>query len=454
VVEEFHRLGLKPRPGQVEAAQILATSMLEAATRERAAFIAPPGFGKTLTVLVALKLSKILPATWRVRAHTLTRHVAEQCSIIDLKPEVLLGRERVCPYAAKFGSDIHAWCAAARYRCPLFRSRTCRYYYYNIDSDVFIMNYARANAPPVPLTVWDEAHNLVAPREVCLSVQEVIDALSEVRDEDLRKELEEKLLYLSSSTTIDVPPVLLNSLYKEYVRILVESDKPTRLGRLYRVLSGQAVYTNEERDLCGARILLPRRGLLVSATLPGADKIASATLEIPWSRRLRAAIVPHITTRYSEFDEAMAERARTFLLKLLKKFSRITVFATQRVAKKLAPVASLYEPEDIPPDWRGVLLLHSRGRYSEGIDLKTDVIVVLGAPYLPPHASERLRRLMERLGIKHADELAMLNTTLQCVGRATRKPEDNPVVYLADYRFERFEDELSKYFEFAEELQL
>ncbi|MEM0335645.1 MAG: helicase C-terminal domain-containing protein, partial [Thermofilum sp.] len=47
-------------------------------------------------------------------------------------------------------------------------------------------------------------------------------------------------------------------------------------------------------------------------------------------------------------------------------------------------------------------------------------------------------------------EASMLSTTLQCVGRATRRPEDDPLVVLADERYKRYEKELSKYFVFMD----
>jgi hypothetical protein len=449
VEEEFRRLGLTPREGQVEAAEALATGLLELATRERAAFIAPPGAGKTLVTLIALRAAKVLPVTWRVRAHALSRHIADECVNVELRPEILLGRERVCPYFEKYKHDVHEWCRASRQRCSLFRSRTCKYYFFDAGADVFVMHYSRARPALTILDIWDEAHNTLAVSETCLSVREVLDALSEVADPDLRRELEELLLEPTPSA-IEVEPETRERLYREYLKMLLSSDYATKIGRLYRVVAQQVVYTTEE-GLCGARVLLPKRGLLVSATLPMAHQVAAAVLEIPWKRKLRAAVVPYLTSRYEEFDEDMARRARAFLLKLKKAYKRILVFATQRVAKKIAPAADLYEPESIPRDWTGALLLHARGRFSEGVDIRgVDAVVVLGAPYLPPHASDKLKRVMERLGIKNASEIAMLNTTLQCIGRATRSPEDNPLVILADYRFEKYADELSKYFEFIE----
>uniref|UniRef100_A0A7C4BB36 ATP-dependent helicase C-terminal domain-containing protein n=1 Tax=Thermofilum pendens TaxID=2269 RepID=A0A7C4BB36_THEPE len=448
VVEEFHRLGLKPRPGQVEAAQILATSMLEAATRERAVFIAPPGFGKTPTVLVALRVSRTLPATWRVRSYMLAHHISEQCAMCELRPEILLGREKVCPLYQRYKHDIHEWCRAARHRCSLFRARTCPYFFFNVEADVFIAHYNRAQLLPTPVTIWDEAHNLLAAREYCLSMEDVTNALAEMEDPALRETLDESF-FRTSSTTIEIGADLKEWLYREYLRVLLSRDKPTVLGKLYRLVKHDFIYFEEGR-FCGACISLPRRGLLVSATLPMAHQIAAAVLEIPWQRKLRAFIASHLTTRFDEFDDKMAERAKAFLLKLHKKYERILVFATQRVAKRVASIATLYEPESVPADWRGVLLLHTRGRFGEGVDIRADVVVVLGAPYLPPGPNEKLNRAMEQIGIRNASEITMLNTTLQCVGRATRTPKDDPLIILADYRFKRYEGELSKYFEFTE----
>jgi DNA excision repair protein ERCC-2 len=447
--EIFRRAGITPRPGQLEAAETLA-SLLEESSR--VAFVAPPGFGKTLVVLAVLKSRRLFPATWRVRALALARRIADDAAVLDIGSELLLGRERVCPYAPRMGEDVHEWCRMYKVKCPFFRARTCPYYFHSMDRDLYIMNYRR-RAPPRVIDVWDEAHNLLAPRERCVGEEQIVEAAGEAGEEELARRLEELAGLLETPGPVDVEPELVARVYRAYVRVL-SGERPTALGRLYRVLAAQALSVEDGR-LCGYEVLLPRRGLLVSATLPHAEAFGPV-LEIPWTRKLRAAVVPYLTSRYEEFDEDMARRARAFLLKLKKAYKRILVFATQRVAKKIAPAADLYEPESIPRDWTGALLLHARGRFSEGVDIRgVDAVVVLGAPYLPPHASERLRRALKAQGFQgDITEIAMLSTVLQCVGRATRSPEDNPLVILADHRFKRHEGELSKYFEFVELQQL
>lgn len=448
IEEVFRKAGLVPRPGQLEAAEALA-SLLEESSR--VAFVAPPGFGKTLVVLAVLKSRWLFPATWRVRALALARRIADDAAVLDIREELLLGRERVCPYARTLGEDVHEWCRMYKARCPFFRARTCPYYFYSLDRDLYIMNYRRAPPRVRVIDVWDEAHNLLAPREKCISAEQIVEAAAQVAEEELARRLEELAGLLEAPGPVDVEPELIAGLYRAYVRVLGE-ERPTALGRLYRVLATQALSVEDGR-LCGYEVLLPRRGLLVSATLPHAEAFGPV-LEIPWTRKLRAAVVPYLTSRYEEFDEDMARRARAFLLKLKKAYKRILVFATQRVAKKIAPAADLYEPESIPRDWTGALLLHARGRFSEGVDIRgVDAVVVLGAPYLPPHASDKLKRTLRAQGFQgDIAEIAMLSTVLQCVGRATRSPEDNPLVILADHRFKRHEGELSKYFELTEEL--
>jgi len=156
-----------------------------------------------------------------------------------------------------------------------------------------------------------------------------------------------------------------------------------------------------------------------------------------------AYVTNWLTTKWGE--ETWWEYQK-FLFKLKMRYNKILAFATERIALRLLEKVDFYEPEfqstGIPEDWRGIMLLHSRGRFAEGVDIRADCVVVLGCPFLPPEVTSRLKRFYEKAGIPGSAALwsPMVITTLQCIGRATRSPKDNPVIILADYRFEKYEE--------------
>ena len=439
---------VRARPGQVEAAEAL-TRLLESSSR--VVFIAPPGFGKTLVALVSLKVLGLLPAAWRVRALTLTRRVADDAALLDLRVELLPGRERVCPHALTLGGDIHEWCRFYRHECAYFTQRSCPYFFHPL-ADVYVLHYQR-RPPPRLIDVWDEAHNLLAPREVCVGPEEIREAAGELRavDPEVAREVLSLLTFLEREGGVPVSEELVARIYAAYVKLLREGRTAT--GRVYRVLSSQSVYSEQGR-LCGARLLLrttSTKALLVSATLPFASHLG-AVVEVPWARKYRAVVIDAVTTRYSDFDEGMVREYGKLLWEVRKKHRRVLVFATRRVAERLKRFVDFYEPVEIPADWRGTLLLLTRGRWSEGVDLRADAVVIAGAPYLPPWALDRLERELKRAGFSFAEvaDVTMLSTVLQCVGRATRSPEDSPLILLADKRFKNLREELEKYFHIEE----
>jgi len=194
----------------------------------------------------------------------------------------------------------------------------------------------------------------------------------------------------------------------------------------------------------------------VSATLPpGAETFlgADAVVRVPWQTKPPCRIVTSVTTRYEEFDGRMVIYYKKLIIKIGKEYRRVLVFApSERVARELRGIAT-FEECIPPPDWEGVLLLRARGRFSEGIDLPADAVVVAGAPYLPPSVGEWVARQLKRIGytdpVKAAIDLPMLVVTLQCIGRAWRNPTlKPPIVILADYRFERYKAVLREFLDF------
>lgn len=440
---------VKPRPGQLEAAETLASLLDEAS---RVVFTAPPGFGKTLAVAVALKAKNLLPAVWRVRSLALARHIADDAALLDLHSEVLPGRERVCPHALTLGLDVHEWCRINRAQCRYFSARSCPYFFHP-SADVYTISYFR-RSPPHLTDVWDEAHNLLAPRETCISAEAIIEASGELKS--INSEVADKVKALAPferEGEVVVEEGILAALYTAYLKLIESGEGRTATGRLFRVLKSQSIYAEGGR-LCGASVTFPLRcpAVFISATLPYPEVLGGRMLEVPWTRKYRAVVLEGLTTRYTQFTEKEVKEYGKLLWDLRKRYEKVLVFATERVAKHLVKFANVYEPVELS-EWRGVLLLHARGRFSEGVNVKADVVVMAGAPFQPPWIIDRLKKVLMGMGLTDAAnriaDVSMLSVTLQCVGRAMRSPDDNPLIILADERYKRYEAELSKYFNYV-----
>jgi len=138
----------------------------------------------------------------------------------------------------------------------------------------------------------------------------------------------------------------------------------------------------------------------------------------------------------------MSQQYNNLLFLLKKHFPRILLFATQRVQSLLHFDIAEEELDLAQNNWRGVLALSPHGRRSEGVDLPADAVVLAGVPYLPPYAR------VEKVGLTR-DDVAMI-TTIQNIGRALRSPDANPLIVLADQRYDKFTSTFSEYFDLRE----
>ncbi|RLE70941.1 MAG: hypothetical protein DRJ43_00870 [Thermoprotei archaeon] len=473
---------LPPRPGQDEIARKLVELLSSGA---RVLLTAPTGWGKTLAVLVALHSSKLLPAVWMVRSLTLGRRVGEDAALLRLLTVTVAGREKTCPMHEELGEGVHDYCRYFRYECPYsrlpmevrassyeelvelgVREGFCPYYAQDVmveRADVIVQSYYRRLPRLARSFVVDEAHNLLMPREASYRISEFVEAVDEVRriggSDRLVRSLGSIIRYaISHDGPLDVKLFLdeealteLHDLYLEALR-----SKKRGLTPVIRVVKAQAAYIDAEFLLVyePRRILPYRPAVFMTATMPrGAEKAlhVEAILEVPWRKKLRAELVSHLTTKYGEFDSNMVLGYKKLLLELEARYSRVVAFAaSSRVSRELLRVSDYYEVQ-LPPDWKGVALFRARGKFSEGVDLPADVVVMLGCPYLPPEVSNRLARCYRAMGvgepIKMAVDVPMLVTTLQCIGRVVRSPDANPVVVLADDRYSKYRKELEGYLE-------
>jgi DNA excision repair protein ERCC-2 len=446
VEEFFEKAGLKPRPKQLEVAEELAR-MLDSGS---VGFEAPTGFGKTLVVLAALSAREDFPAVWKVRTHAVARHIAEQCSLADIRYFIAAGRERLCPLAREHGASLHFFCKYLKYKCPYFAKLSrahvpsdsssfeelrgidgCPYYAQLLQNARVIIAPYRLGLPfSANLTVVDEAHNLIEVRSIAM--HKVKEALAELE------------IPFSALSEINEPQLFVNEYLPRLLDALECNKKLLVAPKVFAMLSRSQAAWVEEGELHILHVYRPRnRALYVSATLSPFEKFLRVPIvRVPPSRRLKAIVAKWLTTRFDLYDSRMAEKYNDALFLLRKHFSKILGFATLRVASLLHYDLGEDDYSNISEDWSGVLVLSPRGRRAEGVDVRADAVIMLGAPYPPPYAA------LKRLGLT-LDDL-MLITTVQNIGRALRSPSDEPLIILADERYQKHRESLGEYFELIE----
>ncbi len=483
----------KPRPGQLEVAEEMA-AVLEVG--ETVALDAPTGWGKTLTTLVVLKSLDLLPSVWLTRSLAVGSRVAEDAALLGLRVFTAAGRERTCLAVAQ-RDDVHEYCRMLRYRCPYFASLGsvgeveyvssyeelvamgkergfCPYYaqeFVMCRADVVVQSYHRRR-PCTRSTVVDEAHNIVLPKECSMPVHMLNDVIVELKRASAPEPVVRSLIRLkeyaeASEGAIDVSLYVGEDQLEEVravYRQALAAGVVTKLGRFLRIVTSDVVHVEGEPGggmlvgINAPRIVLPPHSVLLSGTLlPDIKDVlgVGAVVTVP-RPRLKVYVTPWLTSRYGEFEENI--EGYVSLLKALRlRFRRVLGFGSGRIIRVLSKrLNALVEGEitRIPSSWDGILLLKSRGRFSEGVDIPADAVVMIGAPYLTPDVIQRLANVYRRLGYERYWEMAgdvpMLVTTLQCIGRATRVPGARPTVILADHRFLRHRESLSSYLEMEE----
>ena len=475
----FKETGLTPRPGQAEAAETLAQYIEQ---NKRVLFSAPTGWGKTHTILAALMKTRALPALWLVRSLALGARIREDADKWGLFTYVAGGREKVCPLAEKLGETVHDFCKLFRVKCPYARlplaqaplvssweelavrgkkEGWCAYFAQDlVQADITVQSYWRRRRPARAVVV-DEAHNLLVPQEREYSVGQLAEAIHAVRElgasEKLMRELEEVLRHALCTSVGEIRLLMHEEQQEELRRLYFEALErgDARLKVLVDLVRATAVYVEAEKIYAyrPPLSLFFRPTVFVSATIPSeaANFLGvEVELRIPWTARPRALIVEDLTTKFSDYNARIAEKYKRLLVKVSRKCKRVLVFAaSERVARDLRAWVH-YEETKPPPGWEGVLLLRARGRFSEGIDLPSECVIIAGAPFLPPEVASSLARTLKRAGhpdpVKAAIDVPMLIVTLQSIGRAWRDPTKPPMIYLADQRFARYK-ELEEYME-------
>lgn len=469
---------LEPRPGQRKTAEELADLLVD---NRRIVFSAPTGWGKTMAVIAALVEANLLPAVWLVRSLALGKRVAADAALWSLRTFIAAGREKTCLLKDRV-KDVNEYCKYFRFKCSYARLPSqipsaadftelvnkgrqeswCPYFAQDlVSSEILVQNYFRRMKPlRMPNAfVYDEAHNLLLPKEKTFTLSQIIESVTIAKNlgasERLLRGLESMTTYITiKDGALDASLYLEKEAIDELRRLHIQGlEHGVSLRPLLDLVS--VIYIEGEKVTAYSSLPLTlfRPALLVSATMPpGAETLlgADAVVRIPWTVKPICKIVSDVTTRYEEFDTKIVTKYRKILVEISRKFKRVLVFApSERVAKELRGIVQ-YEECEPPSDWQGLTLYRARGKFSEGVDVPADAVLIAGAPFLPPAVGEWLARQMRRAGVndpvRASIDIPMLVTTLQCVGRAWRDPQKPPYVVLADWRFERYSATLKEFF--------
>ncbi len=402
-----------------------------------------------------------------------------------MRTVIAAGRNRTClrVYKDELEPELTAtYCRLNRFRCKyfinLFKQKLpslslvhyttlikiaeelefCPYYAQDIfDCDIVVQNYNRRRGRNFRIFVADEAHNLWLPKEVRIHNDKLNDIIAFIDDRELRNKLETLYRRTQFSKVINLEYILSEGDIEElkyYLYEFIENRKyiARQLVRLIRILKSDVIYSDGEYLYGMQGFRKVKANLYLSGTFFEQMKQYIKDIkvvEVPPVRR-PAYVLDWVTSRYGE--ETIDEYGR-LLFTLRKHFRKIVIFGTDRILRYFKDRCNHYEPERIE-DLEGLILLKARGRFSEGIDIPCDCVVMLGCPFMPPEIIGRLESIYRKAGFSNpwmlAAEIPMLITTLQCIGRATRTPEAKPLILLADERYLRYRDELSKYLELEE----
>jgi Rad3-related DNA helicase len=172
----------------------------------------------------------------------------------------------------------------------------------------------------------------------------------------------------------------------------------------------------------------------------------------PYGENLRAWVVTGLTTKYEKRDEKMIEDIR-WVLRLVSGKKALVFVPSFEILQEVSKPFDIFREGRLPQEAVDRLVSEFKnsekpliavynGRLSEGVDLSSDLVFLVGVPFAPPTArtTKLLRRLTEIIGDEGKAKLygvilPGLWSALQAAGRAIRGPEDSADVYLIDDRY-------------------
>jgi len=464
------------RPDQREIAKKLV-EMLKTKPAPWVALQAPTGWGKTLTVLAAIRELGAYPALWLVPRLSIGVHVYRHAIDVGLRALLTAGKEKLCP----FGFSLIDFTRGVCHRCSLNRPislgelgdfgnsmdfgeikvlgesrQICPYKVQDFlekqgHYNIVVAHYGRARklgAVKPRVVVVDEGHNVSLPtihqidvRALSLLLEKI--GFSEPEASGLIKSPE--VLKVVLSEMLDV----LMMVEDEELRPLIETIISVLI-----LQTGQSVWYFDPTENTINIIELPDvtfpnvRAIIMSATLPPSllNTNTNATIIV----RRGWAVPVRIDGRYTLSYEGMMRRREEVGRYVAERYLKpSTVVFTTTAREDLLPIdrdGIVWEDEitDSPCRFRDkTIVLRVYGRFAEGVDLDCfENLVLLGLPVLPPAVMRRL----EARGIGWRD--LVVTKVVQIIGRVIRSPtppDKMPNIYLVDKRFHQFKDDLKNY---------
>jgi len=466
-------MAIELREDQKDAAKRLV-EMLK--THPVGGFQAPTGWGKTPTVLTAIKELGEYPALWLVPRLSIGVHVYRHAVDAELKALLTAGKEKLCPFSFSLIDFARGVC----HRCSLNRPislgelgdfgnsmdfgeikelgesrQICPYKVQDFLEkrgryDVIVAHYGRARklgAVKPRVVVVDEGHNVSLPTIHQIDVR----ALSLLLEKLGFSELEASGLIKS--------PEALKAVLSEMLDVLMMAYEDEELRPLIETIisvliqTGQSVWYFDPAENTINIIELPdvtfpnARTIIMSATLPPSLLTNTNTIVI----RRGWSIQAKIDAKYTLTIENIKRRGDEIGRHVSRYLAGNTVVFTTLSREGVLPISGdvtwedeLVEKGKTPCDFKDrIVVLKVFGRYAEGVDLNCfSRLIVLGPPLLPPHAMARLRAR----GISDVEFMTL--KTAQILGRPIRsaeKPNTLPEIILIDRRFELIKDNLRNY---------
>ena len=447
-----------------------------------------------MPTLVAIKAylekdKNLRPVFWLTRSLAIGDRIRDDADRVGLRVFVAGGREKCCNLYLE-GEDIdpHNYCRFFRYKCNYYLNledlkkvwevaesykdilellpHSCAYFTQErilSQYDVTVQNYFRRRFIGFT-TIIDECHNLLVPREKRVKIEEITEAIALLKTATISRKAinsldslahriaeapDESVIYPCSYVREEEADELNNL----YIELLYRRKIPRCLRKLLEMISFQVLY-KEGEVITGYRPpFIPKYNVALSGSVPESliDFLkADLIIRVPWNK-LKAFIIEGVTTKYGleTFNEY-----KLLLITSRRKFKKILAIAPSRRVKKRL-YSDYEETEEAIEDWKkkgGLLTITARGKFSEGLDLDCNCVIIAGCPFLPPEISGYLRKSYRRLGMDEslAWKGPMLIATIQAIGRAYRGRGKKPIIILADERYKKYSKELEEYFEIEE----
>ena len=462
--------------GPIEDAEPLAAHIPGTVT-----LVAPTERGRTLTVLAALKSKNMFPATWltpllAILSDATGERVGQDAVKLNISYYLFAGKKEMCPYAGRYREAVYHFCRLRKTQCSLFRpllkaipppfsrwkelkewalaNGLCPYYLQFAvakDAQLVIAHYSASWQVKRGVLVVDEAHRILIPREKRLSIEKCRKALEVIRTYD--EELYAQLRKIETGK-VDVELWAIERAIDYFLDHPLSGKVLNFLGFMHEAItSGAVLRINGGIIRAYLPPQLPKGSITtvyLTEILPDfqdfpTNSISTFIIRVPFKPRT-AYVTKWLTSR---FERETFGGYRELVEEVLRfGAKRVVFFAPKRLVPIVKPRVNYFE--EVPPeDWEGVACFLQRSRFSEGVSLTADVIVVLGAPFLPPEVTSSLESFY---GASRDAAIAvpMVIATLQSIRGAIWREKDGPLILLADRRFARYEKYFKPYLQLKE----